>query len=448
MEIVEQPATLPLRPVLAFSDLSYEQRFVQHYNRFYYRYAQASLGIGILLVLADFLVDLLFLRGESANAYRVQLCLPILGLGTAYSFTGFARRHWQSFMAGFLVVVACSLFWVLLAIDREGGMGLKSWVGILNFVFLEFYCFVILGVQFSYALACGACILLAFETAMLGGFGDDWRIFSYSSYHVVTLFILAVGIGWWREYVLRKDFSTQTTLKAAKDFLKDQNDLLEGEVRKRTRKIQETQDATIVVLASLVETRDNETGNHVRRTQQYVRSLAIQLRTHPRFADYLTDHQIDILFKSAPLHDIGKVGIPDGILLKPGRLDAAEFEIMKTHTTLGHDAIANAERQLGMKVEFLACAKEIALNHQEKWDGSGYPRQLAGYAIPISSRLMAVADVYDALISERPYKAAMSHEQAVAVILDGKGKHFDPDIVDAFAAIADQFKTIAARFAD
>ena len=291
------------------------------------------------------------------------------------------------------MAVSCSLFWVLLVIDSQGGMGLKSWVGMLNFVFLEFYCFVILGVQFRYALASGTMILLMFEAAMQVAFGEDWRTFCYWSYHVVTLFILAGGIGWWREFVLRKDFSTQTILKAAKDLLKNQNERLEIEVEKRTRKIQETQDATIVILASLVETRDNETGNHIRRTQHYVRALARRLQSHPAFADYLVERQIDILFKSAPLHDIGKVGIPDSILLKPGKLDSEEFEIMKTHTTLGHNAIENAEKQLGMTVDFLACAKEIALNHQEKWDGSGYPRKLAGNTIPISARLMAVASL-------------------------------------------------------
>jgi putative two-component system response regulator len=234
--------------------------------------------------------------------------------------------------------------------------------------------------------------------------------------------------------------------KAAKDFLKDQNALLEREVMVRTREILDTQDATIAALASIVETRDSETGNHVRRTQHYVRALAEQLRSHPNFAGYLTDHQIGILFRSAPLHDIGKVGIPDRILLKPGRLDPDEVEIMKTHTTLGHKAIEDAEQQLGMKVGFLACAKEIARNHHEKWDGSGYPRQLAGEAIPISARLMALADVYDALTSDRVYKRAMSHDQATAIIIEGRGSHFDPNVVDAFLTVSSQYRTIAGRF--
>ena len=236
--------------------------------------------------------------------------------------------------------------------------------------------------------------------------------------------------------------------RAAKEFLRNQNALLMRQVKERTRDILDTQDATIVLLASLVETRDHETGNHVRRTQHYVRALARRLQIHPRFSEYLSDHQIEILFKSAPLHDIGKIGIPDSILLKAGKLDAEEFEIMKTHTTLGYKAIEDAEAALGMKVEFLACAKEIALTHQEKWNGDGYPRKLVGTAIPISGRLMALADVYDALRSARVYKPAFPHDQATTLILEGRGSHFDPDVVDAFAAISDDFSAISDRYLD
>lgn len=201
-------------------------------------------------------------------------------------------------------------------------------------------------------------------------------------------------------------------------------------------------------MASLAETRDSDTGNHIRRTQHYVKALAEQLCTHPGFADYLTPQKIELLFKSAPLHDIGKVGIPDRILLKPGRFTSEEFEIMKTHTTLGRDAIAHAEALLGTPVEFLSMAKEIAFSHQEKWDGSGYPQGLRGRDIPVPARLMALADVYDALICRRIYKPAMSHDQAVAIIVQGRGSHFDPEMVDVFVQIQDQFRSIAARFAD
>jgi len=241
---------------------------------------------------------------------------------------------------------------------------------------------------------------------------------------------------------------TQLKVKAAADFLKDKSDYLEQEVARRTREVLAIQDVTIHAMASLAETRDNETGNHIRRTQHYMKILAEHLRDHPRFRHFLDDDTIRLLFKSAPLHDIGKIGIPDRILLKPGKFTPEEFEIMKTHTTLGRDAIAHAEQQLGTSVEFLHFAKEIAYGHQEKWDGSGYPEGKAGDDIPISARLMAVADVYDALISRRVYKSGMSHEEAVRIITEGHGKHFDPDICDAFLACSDQFQVVAARFAD
>ncbi len=241
---------------------------------------------------------------------------------------------------------------------------------------------------------------------------------------------------------------THLSLKASADFLRDRAAFLEEEVARRTREVRAIQDVTILAMASLAETRDNDTGNHIRRTQHYVKALAEQLKTHPRFTAFLTEANIALLFKSAPLHDIGKVGIPDRILLKPGRFDAQEFEIMKTHAMLGREAITHAEKALGTPVDFLRMAKEIAYSHQEKWDGSGYPDGLAGNAIPIAARLMALADVYDALISRRVYKNAMPHKEAVRIITEGRDKHFDPDIVDAFLSIEDEFKAIATRFAD
>lgn len=241
---------------------------------------------------------------------------------------------------------------------------------------------------------------------------------------------------------------THLTLERARQFLQDRNAYLEAEVWRRSREVMAIQEVTIMAMASLAETRDNATGNHIRRTQHYVRVLAQHLRHHPRFAAALNDETIELLFKSAPLHDIGKVGIPDRILLKPGRLTPDEFEIMKTHAALGRDAIAAAERCLDTPDSFLRFAREIAYSHQEKWDGSGYPEGLWGEQIPLSARLMAVADVYDALISRRIYKPALPHEQAVAMIREGRDQHFDPDIVDAFLECAEQFRTIAARFAD
>ncbi|PHV12295.1 response regulator [Chitinimonas sp. BJB300] len=241
---------------------------------------------------------------------------------------------------------------------------------------------------------------------------------------------------------------THLKLKAAADFLEDKAAFLQDEVEKRTRDVLVIQDVTIMALASLAETRDNETGNHILRTQHYVRLLAMQLRSHPKFRTALDNDTIQMLYKSAPLHDIGKVGIPDNILLKPGVLTAEEFEVMKTHTTLGRDTIVTAEKLLDAPSSFLRLAREIAYSHQEKWDGSGYPEGLAGNDIPVSARLMAVGDVYDALISRRVYKAPFPHKKAVEIIREGRGRHFDPDIVDAFLQIADDFHAVAMRYSD
>ncbi len=242
--------------------------------------------------------------------------------------------------------------------------------------------------------------------------------------------------------------ATQLALKASAEFLRDKNGYLEQEVARRIAEVSAAQDVTILAMTSLAETRDSDTGNHIRRTQHYIQALAKHLQNHPRFAGDLSDRAIALLFKSAPLHDIGKVGIPDRILLKPARLTPEEFEIMKTHTTLGFDAIEQAEIALGTPVEFLRIAKEITLSHQEKWDGSGYPQGLAGDAIPVAARLMAVADVYDALISQRVYKDALPHDRAVQIVFQGRGAHFDPDMVDAFIEIQHEFAAIAARFID
>lgn len=207
-------------------------------------------------------------------------------------------------------------------------------------------------------------------------------------------------------------------------------------------------DAIVFAMADLAETRDNDTGNHIRRTQHYVRALAEGCVEHGLYADQLDAQTIALLFKSAPLHDIGKIAIPDRILLKPGRLTVDEFEVMKTHAALGSRAIANAQAKLGADSCFLHTAAEIAQTHHERWDGSGYPRGLKGEEIPLSGRIMAIADVYDALVSERVYKAAIGHADAVAMIADERGRHFDPDMVDVFLRIHRRFAEIHRDFSD
>ncbi len=208
-----------------------------------------------------------------------------------------------------------------------------------------------------------------------------------------------------------------------------------------------TQDITIESMANLTEYRDSETGGHIRRTRIYVKMLAEHIRRNSKYKKYLSDTNIDMLYKSSPLHDIGKVGIPDNILLKPESLTSEEFEIMKSHTTIGRNVIEASVRKLG-KSSFLTVAAEMAYSHQERWDGSGYPQGLKGEAIPLSGRIMALADVYDALISARVYKPPFSHERAVEIIKQGRGSQFDPDMVDAFLQIHEQFKNIAITFVD
>jgi len=241
---------------------------------------------------------------------------------------------------------------------------------------------------------------------------------------------------------------TQLELKQARDWLSNQNTRLEAEVARRMLENEITQEVSIRALAHLAETRDPETGNHILRTQNYVRELALRLRRHPRFSATLSDRYIDLLHRSAPLHDIGKVGIPDLILRKPGPLTPEEWSVMKTHARLGADAIEQAERDAAKPVAFLGLAKEIAHWHHERWDGSGYPDGLVGAAIPVSARLMAVADVFDALISQRVYKPAMSIGQAREIIVQGRGRHFDPDVADAFLDGFAVFSDIANHHID
>lgn len=255
--------------------------------------------------------------------------------------------------------------------------------------------------------------------------------------------------------ILLARVQTHLRLREAHDSLQDQNLQLENLVSLRTRdleartlELEHSQDLTIFALGSIAETRDNETGNHIYRTSAYVELMVRRLAECSSWKDKVSAREWDMIWKSAPLHDIGKVGIPDHILLKPGKLTTEEFGVMKRHTTLGRDAIRAAEVRVKSEGSFLRVASEIAYGHHERWDGKGYPQGLAGRAIPLSARLMALADVYDALISKRVYKAAMPQEKAVDIIREGRASHFDPEITDTFLELADEFHVIALRFSD
>jgi CHASE2 domain-containing sensor protein len=221
----------------------------------------------------------------------------------------------------------------------------------------------------------------------------------------------------------------------------------EQRVKERTRELAMVQEATIESMSSLTETRDPDTGGHIKRTQNYIRLLADYLKNQPKFIRSLDDEAIDLLCKSAPLHDIGKVGVSDRILLKPGKLTDQEFEEMKRHTVYGRDTILVAERKLG-NTSFLRIAREIAYTHHERWDGSGYPEGLKGEQIPVPGRLMALVDTYDALTSKRVYKSQLPHEMAVQIIIEAKGTQFDPAVVDAFLEVEEDFRRIGLRYAD
>lgn len=243
--------------------------------------------------------------------------------------------------------------------------------------------------------------------------------------------------------------ATHLQLKAWQDALRDRNAWLQRELQARLAEVDRLREATLYVMVSFAEFRDEDTGNHVLRTQEYVRALATWLAEHGAPGYRLDPEQIDQLARSAPLHDIGKVAIPDGILLKPGRLTPEEFTIMKTHAVRGWELLQRAAEHMGGEGSlYLRYGMEIARHHHERWDGTGYPDGLAGTGIPLSARLMAVADVYDALISRRPYKEPMDHRDALRYIRDGAGGHFDPEITRALDATVDQLDAIALRWRD
>jgi len=264
-----------------------------------------------------------------------------------------------------------------------------------------------------------------------------------------------------RPAILLARVQTQLELKESRDRLQDQNTWLEQEVRRRMAENELVKDVTLYALASLAEVRDQETGYHLQRTQTYLVLMMEQLKDHPRFKAELSESDRQLIAKAAPLHDIGKVGIPDEILLKPARLTPEEFEIMKTHSKIGGDALAKAAQRVldahpddkkdaesqGSLV-FIEIARKIAQHHHERWDGTGYPDSLAGEDIPVPARLMTLVDVFDALSCKRPYKEPFPMEETIAIICEERGKQFDPDVVDAFVILQDQFVAIAKEFAN
>lgn len=252
---------------------------------------------------------------------------------------------------------------------------------------------------------------------------------------------------------------TQLENKRARDWLADQNAFLEKEVLRRMHDNELVQDASLHALAIVAEARDADNGNHIRRTQAYVEVLARSICERPAYQRLLSDERLKQIVRAAPLHDIGKIGIPDHILRKPGRLTATEFEVIKTHCKIGGDAFALAIQRVrdadrstypvdAYPLAFLDVVRQIAMWHHERWDGNGYPDQLKGQEIPIGARIMALADVFDALTSKRIYQEPIPVSDAVEIILSERGRQLDPTLVDVFSELRMEFAAIALRLAD
>jgi putative two-component system response regulator len=240
---------------------------------------------------------------------------------------------------------------------------------------------------------------------------------------------------------------THLRLRGLQHELEKHNLHLATLVKEKVAEISDSQQSTIIALAKLAESRDENTGDHVERTRIFCRLVADKMRENPRYKYSIDETFVENIYQASALHDIGKVGIPDNILLKPGKLTPDEFEIMKTHTTIGADTLETAHYKYS-KNSFLNMGISIARSHHEWWNGSGYPDGLAGEDIPLSARIMAIADVYDALRSKRPYKEAFSHSQSCGIIIESSGKQFDTEVIDTFKILESKFAEIHDRMDD
>jgi putative two-component system response regulator len=249
-------------------------------------------------------------------------------------------------------------------------------------------------------------------------------------------------------HFLRARIKSLLALKLMSDMNRRYQEMLKKSNVELLQRLISTQEITIIALAKLAEFRDPETGEHLERMREYGKLLATKLRELPRYNKGISDEFVENLYKSMPLHDIGKVGIPDRILLKPGKLTEEEFEVMKKHTIIGGDTLKAAIELAGVEKSFLDTGKEIAYYHHERWDGKGYPEGLEGEDIPLSARITAIADVYDALTSKRVYKDEIPHEKACDIILYESKGYFDPDLLSVFSEFESGFKEIKKRYRD
>jgi len=388
----------------------------------------ALLTLANTFVVAGYLYIALFfrfLRKSEASPHRVLPLLAILAFGLAFEY---ARQRGVFTERVFLVTATSSLclIWQLIELSLLGKIRLKNLKLFFFATLMELVLALVrLGALFFQKISPGMNLYQEpLEITLI-----RWSWFAFTVISYVTL------IGYW---------INKLSIENAKAT--EENNAIKLELAHK--KLEQSELQFLASLNALAKARDNETGNHIVRTQNYVRLLALRLRKDGHYAEELTDHNIDLLFKAAPLHDIGKIGIPDHVLLKNGPLTDEEWVIMKTHTSIGEYVLNTSDIDINADHDVIANAIKIAGGHHERWNGAGYPRGLAGLAIPLPARIMALADMYDALVSERVYKQAWTHQRAAQEIIAGRSTYFDPVIVDAFIAEQTTFKDIADQYRD
>jgi len=348
------------------------------------------------------LLPLRVIAGLSALIFAFNFCYEIF-----VSYNPSSYQKWAISLITFSMSI-----WTLIEVRDLGRSMPVVLVKVLHYL---------LGVQLTFIVL---RIILAFFFEASGG--QEWRLFA------------RMEIGW--RWIFLMAYSAI--------FIAIIDSIIRLFSLNEKNKAEALEEQMLASLNALAKARDNETGNHVIRTQLYVKNIALRLREMGYYENELSDRVIDLLFKAAPLHDIGKVGISDNILLKPGRLSDDEWEIMKTHTTIGEAVLSSAKAEFKDEDGVIALALKIAGGHHEKWDGSGYPRGLSGTDIPLAARIMSVADIYDALVSERVYKKGWTHKDAIQEIISHQGNYFDPQVVEAFIAEQDHFQEIAEQYKD
>jgi len=385
---------------------------------------RAILTIGIVIMGTVGLVNLFFPFSSQGTSLAI---MPFVTVGITSLALWRAREPERMARDAPLVAVAALLLYL-------GALSLNGAVSLPFLLAGVIVSYLVIDVRPARLLTAGYLTASLVGIATFGTSPTSFRIVAVSIGLIVALDVVARGI----DELTRRLHRDNATLHG-------ENTRLGGAVRDRTRALLRSQDALTVAMASLVERRSDELAHHTSRVGRQMRILARAYLEHLGRNPDLERDWLDDLARAAPLHDIGKIGVPDAILNKRGTLTPEEFVAMQAHTRIGRDVLDDVLEQVGSPVGFLVAARELVYGHHERWDGSGYPEGIAGTAIPLSARLMAVVDVYDALVHERVYKSAMTHEEAYAVIVKESGTHFDPDVVKAFEACAARIQATLHR---